>query len=548
MGRKTDPGQYSFSDYQLKEVNVRLCLKEGAALYSAAPLSNPADAAEVMKEVLKDLDREMVCVVNLDTRLRPINYNVVSIGSIDQSIVPVQNVFKSSILSNASGILLLHNHPSGDISPSGPDFNVTKRLVEAGKLMDIPVMDHLIIGGGDGRVYSFRENNPDLFSGVPDMKFIENMTKKQGVAEEAALYGGKKTMNDMTFNEFKAWAAEEIKNWLPEEYATADIEVRQVDKLDKSYTGMTVRPEGQAAAPTVNLDQFYQDYKDGMDTDSMMYRMSELIEANSPQMDVRKIMDYEQAKENLFIRVNNAENNQDLLDTVPHTKVEDLVITYHIRMEVPGVGMGSTMVTNGMMEQYGITQEQLHADAIKSSPEVLPAKLDSMQNIMAALMPSAFDHEDALFDEPAPGGTMMVLTNTAQINGASALFYPGMMDRAAEQFQGDFFVLPSSTHEVIMIPADGTADFRDLEQMVQDINRTQVAKDEQLSDHVYHYDAKERIFERADHHEMREQMKKQERSGEKKSLLAKLAEKKQEAGELNAGRPVTPHKAAEQAI
>ena len=101
-----------------------------------------------------------------------------------------------------------------------------------------------------------------------------------------------------------------------------------------------------------------------------------------------------------------------------------------------------------------------------------------------------------------------------------------------------------------MIPNDGTADFRTLEQMVQEINMTQVSPEERLSDHVYQYDAAERIFERADEHEMRMQMKEKtaERSGEKKSLLARLAEKKQEAGELNAGRPVVPHKNAEQSI
>ena len=192
--------------------------------------------------------------------------------------------------------------------------------------------------------------------------------------------------------------------------------------------------------------------------------------------------------------------------------------------------------------------EQLHEDALKSSQEIMPARLDSMQNIMAAIMPSAFGEPDILADEPA-GSTMIVLTNRSGINGAGALFYPGMMDQAAEQLGGNFFVLPSSTHEVIMIPNDGTADFRDLEQMVTDINRTQVMPEERLSDHVYQYDAAERIFERSDEHERRMLKEKTvERAGEKKSLLAKLAEKKQEAGELNAGRPVVPHKTAEQSI
>ena len=92
---------------------------------------------------------------------------------------------------------------------------------------------------------------------------------------------------------------------------------------------------------------------------------------------------------------------------------------------------------------------------------------------------------DTLRDEPYPGSTMLVLTNNVQLNGAAALFYPGVMDQAAERLGGDFIVLPSSTHEVIMIPADGMTDFRSLEQMVKDINRSQVAPEERLSDHVY---------------------------------------------------------------
>ena len=546
MATKTASMQYSLNDYTLKEVNVRLCLKEGAALYSAAPVTDPASARDVMRDVLKEMDREMVCVVNLDNHMKPINYNVVSIGSIDQSLVPIQNVFKSSILANASAIMLLHNHPSGDVSPSAPDFAVTKRIVEAGKLMDIPIMDHVIVGGMDGLYYSFRENNPDLFTGAPDMDFIKQMTNK-GVAEPTPEYGGKKLMNDMTFEEFKDWARSEIKDWLPDQYQDADVTLHQVDKLGKSYTGLTVRAGGQIAVPTVNLDQFYAEYRGGQDTDSLMYKMSEIIEMEKPEMDTAWLMDYEQVKEMLFIRVSNKEANAELLEGVPHKDVADLAITYHIAIEAQDGRFVSAMMTDQMMKNFGISQEQLHVDAVRSSQAVMPAKLDSMQNIMMGLMPSAFGDE-ALYDEPTPGNTMMVLTNRTGVSGASALFYPGMMEQAAGQFGSDYFVLPSSVHEVIMIPADGTANYHELEQMVQDINRMQVAPDEQLSDHVNRYDAKERIFERADQHEMRMKMKDQERAGEKKSVLQKLAEKKQEAGELNAGRPIAPHKAAEQTI
>lgn len=106
---------------------------------SQIPLTSPEGAAAVIRDVLKELDREWVCVVNMDNHLKPVNFNIVSIGSINQSLAPIQNILKSGILSNCSNIMLMHNHPSGDNEPSREDIQLTKRLVEAAKLMDMNV-------------------------------------------------------------------------------------------------------------------------------------------------------------------------------------------------------------------------------------------------------------------------------------------------------------------------------------------------------------------------------------------------------------------------
>ena len=537
MSRKSDTGQYSLGDYQLQEVNVRLCLKEGAVLYSTAPLSHPEAARDVMRDVLKDLDREMVCVVNLDNKMKPINYNVVSIGSIDQSMVPIQNVYKSSILSNAASIMLLHNHPSGDVSPSSPDFDVTKKLVEAGKLMGIPVIDHLIIGGMNGDIYSFRTENPELFTGAPDLEFIRNNV----VAEATVQFGGREHMEKMSYEEFKAWAADEIRAWLPPEYADADVSIHRMEKLGLAYDGMTVVRSGQRAAAAVNLTAFYDMYQEGKTTGDIIHEMADVAVMQAPQMEYSVFSDYEAAKDYLFIRVANKEANADVLAGMPHKEVEDLAITYHVLVNHDQNGIASAPVTDDLLRHYGVTAEQLHEDAIANSQRMLPAQLDSMQNMLFGMMtPEA---SDTLRDEPYPGSTMLVLTNNVQLNGAAALFYPGVMDQAAERLGGDFIVLPSSTHEVIMIPADGMTDFRSLEQMVKDINRSQVAPEERLSDHVYHYDAKERLFERADRHEMRKEL--ENRPQEKVSILKRLAEKKEEAKMLNDKRPTHHNRSSE---
>lgn len=116
-----------------------------------------------MADALARLDREYCCVVNLDSMLRPINFNVVSIGGISRTLVPVQNVFKAAILSNAAGIMLFHNHPSGSLTPSREDVLLTQRLVKAGQLMEIPVLDHVIVGGGGTGRCSLRSEHPKLF-------------------------------------------------------------------------------------------------------------------------------------------------------------------------------------------------------------------------------------------------------------------------------------------------------------------------------------------------------------------------------------------------
>ncbi|MGI5892470.1 MAG: DUF5688 family protein [Bacillota bacterium] len=537
MSRKSDTGQYNLGDYQLQEVNVRLCLKEGAVLYSTAPLSHPEAVRDVMRDVLKDLDREMVCVVNLDNKMKPINYNVVSIGSIDQSMVPIQNVYKSSILSNAASIMLLHNHPSGDVSPSSPDFDVTKKLVEAGKLMGIPVIDHLIIGGMNGDIYSFRTENPELFTGAPDLEFIRNNV----VAEATVQFGGREHMEKMSYEEFKAWAADEIRAWLPPEYADADVSIHRMEKLGLAYDGMTVVRSGQRAAAAVNLTAFYDMYQEGKTTGDIIHEMADVAVMQAPQMEYSVFSDYEAAKDYLFIRVANKEANADVLAGMPHKEVEDLAITYHVLVNHDQNGIASAPVTDDLLRHYGVTAEQLHEDAIANSQRMLPAQLDSMQNMLFGMMtPEA---SDTLRDEPYPGSTMLVLTNNVQLNGAAALFYPGVMDQAAERLGGNFIVLPSSTHEVIMIPADGMTDFRSLEQMVKDINRSQVAPEERLSDHVYHYDAQERLFERADRHEMRKEL--ENRPQEKASILKRLAEKKEEAKMLNDKRPTHHNRSSE---
>ena len=146
----------------VKIENVRIKLvKESAGLYCNNYITSPEDAAEIAAKFFEDMatDREVFAVMLLDTKNHVIGINVVSIGSLSASVVHPREVFKAACLANAASIILTHNHPSGDPSPSREDISITSRLVQAGRLMDIPVLDHIIIGDGTGRSMSFKAND-----------------------------------------------------------------------------------------------------------------------------------------------------------------------------------------------------------------------------------------------------------------------------------------------------------------------------------------------------------------------------------------------------
>ena len=132
---------------RIPTVKIQL-VNEATHLYENAQISGPTDAAAILHEYLKGTDRENFVVLLLNTKNRVIGINTVSIGSLNASLVQPREVFKPAILSNSASIIIGHNHPSGDTSPSREDTALTKRLIKAGEILDITVLDHIIIGFG----------------------------------------------------------------------------------------------------------------------------------------------------------------------------------------------------------------------------------------------------------------------------------------------------------------------------------------------------------------------------------------------------------------
>lgn len=146
--------------------HIELVREEKPAAFCGKAVFGPKDIADIFRQVFKNRDRELFTMLALDTKHRVIGINVVSQGTLAASIVHPREVFKAAMLLNASDIIVCHNHPSGNITPSREDSRVTKKLVKAGEILDIPLLDHLIVGwemDGSFRYYSFKEQSKNIF-------------------------------------------------------------------------------------------------------------------------------------------------------------------------------------------------------------------------------------------------------------------------------------------------------------------------------------------------------------------------------------------------
>ena len=358
----------------------------------------------------------------------------------------------------------------------------------------------------------------------------------------------------MNYEEFKQEVTERIKEFLPEKYADADVSIQTVVKNnDLKLDGLMVRLEDSNIAPNIYLNQYFEQYEDGRDMDDILAAIADVRTEHEVDhdFDISKLTDFESVKDRISCKLINAEQNAEYLADKPYTMVDDLAVTYHIAIGKEESGTMSAPITNRLMEGYGVTVEQLHKLALDNMDTLTPASFKSMMETMADMMlpdmmRGGMTEEEAReaiaqMMPPTPEEKLYVLTNEDKLNGAAIVLNDKVMDDITEKLGQDFYILPSSVHEVLVVPKDPNVDLSTLESMVQEVNATQVRPEERLSDHVYAYDTKEHELFRADKAEERAAAKEaavstekgaekdSAKSGQKQerpSLKARLADKK----------------------
>lgn len=326
----------------------------------------------------------------------------------------------------------------------------------------------------------------------------------------------------MNFYEFQKRIKSEILDYMPEEYRDAEIMVRETEKLNMTYSGLIIMRRDRSMVPTINLDALYSLYLNGTEMPEILEKISEMAQAEPFHVDVEAMMNYQCIKDRLFVRVSNVERNSAVLNDAPHKLILDLALTYHIATVSEARVLGSALITNSFMETLGVTPEQLHEDALKSSEMILPAKIETMGKVLLDMVRNDVlaikDEEgrdisgecgDEWTEEIAEAGAeMRIITNSAGIDGASVLFYPDMMNQLGRLVGGGYYIIPSSIHETIMISDEEPIGCEDLNRMIMEVNKSEVSYEEYLSDQCYHYDPESNMFETGRAYELRREAEK----------------------------------------
>ena len=291
----------------------------------------------------------------------------------------------------------------------------------------------------------------------------------------------------MDYNIFKECILEAIAERFGDD---CKIEYKEVLKNNGiRLDGLLVRFSNKSISPTVYVNDYYDRYVAGEEIDEIADHIVWLIKNNrlEDDFDPESLILFENIKERIVYKLVNYEKNEDLLKTVPHKKFLDLAVVYYISIKEDIFESASILINNAHLELWGKTMEDIDRLAKENSPRILKPELKSMaQTLMEIIRHDKKKPEDIDEDVLSDCG-MYVLSNEKKQFGASAILYDNVIKDFSESLNSDLYILPSSVHEVIMIPSILVDSVDKLNEMICEVNATQVPLIDILSNHSYYY-------------------------------------------------------------
>ena len=298
----------------------------------------------------------------------------------------------------------------------------------------------------------------------------------------------------MEINEFTKKVRNAIEKEFGEEYR---VELKEVRKNNGVLLhGLLIVSKDRNVIPTIYLDSFWEAYEGGVTFSEIVSRLVEIYrkETCRKNIDLEFFRDFKKVKDRICYRLVGRKTNEGLLSDVPHIDYLDLAVCFFYAYRGPELGEGSILIHNSHMELWQTNTLELLEIAEKNTQAIFPDRIYSMEEILEDLLrekressEEAEDYKELL--ETVPNKSLSKVQKT---QGATCVLYEGVLEKLAVGYGSSFYILPSSIHEVILLPDKGDESAENLKSMIHEVHRTQVAAEEVLSDSLYYYDFTEK--------------------------------------------------------
>lgn len=295
----------------------------------------------------------------------------------------------------------------------------------------------------------------------------------------------------MTYNQFLNYVKEQSVYEFdhPEEYKASINHVVKNNSVE--LDGICLHRAGDTLSPTVYLNHFYEEYLEGRPLHSILSEIAATLSSEVPELEVNTSLydNYDAIRNQIIFRLVNYERNEELLTSCPYLPFCDLAITFRWLVHSDSSGIASALITNKEMELWNITLEELYQTASINTRRLFPATIQPIQQLLSEYLDKDADIQE-LLDQTPDELQLFILSNEPRINGSTSMIYDGILADFAKKIKKDLYILPSSIHEVLLMPATKEIEEQALLNLVRDANRTVVGLPDILSDSIYRFDSK----------------------------------------------------------
>ncbi|MDE7436348.1 MAG: hypothetical protein K2N01_11105 [Lachnospiraceae bacterium] len=286
----------------------------------------------------------------------------------------------------------------------------------------------------------------------------------------------------MTYQQFQQEITKRIRRSLTNE---ATVSLQSISKNNEvRLDGLTITSGDCNISPTIYLNNFYDSYEQGESLEDITTEIIRIYRDNRPLESVNASFytDLNRVRDKLMFKLIHYQKNRTLLKDIPHMRCMDLAIVFYCLVSVTPSGSATILVRNNHLSLWNISKDTLLSYALQNNQERLPATLAPLSDLISDALPDT--------DFPEPSHTqpeLHILTNRHKLFGAGCMLYPKLLHDISGRFDSDLIILPSSVHEVLLFPDTAHQEHAALNEMVREVNLTQVSPEEVLSDHIYLY-------------------------------------------------------------